>query len=448
MKKKTVFNEPIDKVLIHPLERFFQLESASGILLGITTLLALFMANSPWGEMYHDLWQIKLGVEAKDFHLTKPLILWINDGLMAIFFFLIGLEIKKEILVGELNSMQKASLPIFAAIGGMAIPILIFVFGNQDPSVADGWAIPMATDIAFSLAILSLLGSRVPLGLKIFLTAFAIVDDLGAVLTIGLFYSENISWDLILYSGVLLLLLVGLARSGFYNKVITFSIGSIIWVMFLKSGIHPTVAGLLIALTVPLRKNLGTFKYREKIQEISEKFIASRDVKVNKNKRLLTDEQIHLIDDLESWTGRVQSPLQHLEHKLHSWVAYLILPTFAFANAGVEIGGEVPIDYNLALIIALALIFGNLIGVTGLSWLALKFKWANLPESVSFKQVIGVSFLAGVGFTMSMFITNLAYTDLEMVRSAKMGILAGSILAGIIGYIYLNSVLPKEEKVK
>ncbi|MDH3381521.1 MAG: Na+/H+ antiporter NhaA [Flavobacteriaceae bacterium] len=428
-------SKKIKNIIVTPFEKFLAIESLSGLLLFGATILALIWANSSYGNLYQEILNYNLEFKIQDFNLSKPLILWINDGLMAIFFFLIGLEIKREILVGELNSLKKASLPIFAAFGGIFIPITLFFILNQSPETSKGWGITMATDIAFSLAILQLLGKKIPLSLKIFLTAFAIVDDLGAVFAIAIFYSETIEWTLIGYSLLPFAILILMSYKGIFNKFFVFVLSIVIWLLFLKSGIHPTVAGVLIAFTIPISQKIKLKTYSKKLIEISEEICTS-----DKNtKPILSKEQIYLIDDLQDWTEKVQSPLQHLEHSIHSWVAYLIIPVFALANAGVSFNNIDNLDVNLSFAIALSLILGKSIGISLFSYLGLKLKYAELSEDINFTQIIGVSFLAGVGFTMSMFVANLAFTSNQLfIDSSKVGIILGSVVAGIIGYLILK----------
>lgn len=425
----------LQKILITPFHRFNQIQSFSGIILFAATIFALVWANSPYGHIYESLWQYKFGFGTEDVHLNKPLILWINDGLMAIFFFVIGLEIKRELLIGELNSIKKAAFPFLAAIGGMIVPLAIFMLLNKNPETAGGWGIPMATDIAFTLAILKLLGNRVPLSLKIFLTAFAIVDDIGAVLVIALFYSSNINWIMLLYAAIPLLILFYLAYKDIYIKYIVFVFGFFIWFCFLKSGIHPTVAGVLVAFTIPIRQRVDIHTFTDKLQEIVDDIKSAKNLKAP----ILSKEQIEEIDNLEEWTGKIQSPLQHLEHRLHNWVAYVIMPIFALANAGVVFSNDMQLDTPLILNLVVGLIIGKCIGITLMSWLSVKLKLAVLPFDMNWTQIIGVSILAGLGFTMSIFIANLAFTNnTEYIDSAKVGILIASLLAGLIGYIILR----------
>lgn len=434
MKVKS-HSKKIKNIVITPFEKYLNIESLSGLLLFGATLLALVWANSSYGNTYQELWNYTLEFKIQNFQLSKPLILWINDGLMAIFFFLIGLEIKREILVGEINTLKKASLPILAAFGGILIPVTLFFLLNQNPETAEGWGIPMATDIAFSLAILQLLGKRVPLSLKIFLTAFAIVDDLGAVLTIAIFYSETIEWALIGYSLLPFAILILLSYKETFNKFLAFILSCIIWLLFLKSGIHPTVAGVLIAFTIPISQRIDFKLYSKKLKSISDEICNTKDNSIP----ILTKEQIYLIDDLQDWTEKAQSPLQHLEHSIHSWVAYLIIPVFALANAGIMFGETENIDYTLSFSIALSLIFGKSIGITLFSYLGIKLGLADLPEDLNFKQIIGVSFLAGIGFTMSIFVANLAFQENNaLIDASKIGIIMGSLISGIIGFILLK----------
>lgn len=429
----------IEKIILNPFQKFVKIESLSGILLFGATILALIWANSPYASIYHDLWEYKVGFSSEGFKLSKPLILWINDGLMAIFFFVIGLEIKRELRIGELNSIKKASMPIMAAVGGMIIPVLLFLLLNDDPATANGWGVSMATDIAFSLAILQLLGKRVPLSLKIFLTAFAIIDDIGAVLVIALFYSSSIHWNLIGIAFVLLLFLFGMSYFKIYYKYITVIFGIIIWVLFLKAGIHPTIAGVLLAFTVPIHQRMSM---SENIGQLHNILNNIRNAKVV-DEPVLTKEQIHEIDNLEDWTCKVQSPLQHLEHKLHNWVAYFIMPLFAFANAGVTLQLDMDLNTSLILTIIVALFIGKLFGVSLFTWLGIRLKLIEKPNDISYQQIIGVGALAGVGFTMSIFIANLAFDDDPvLLGSAKIGIILASVIAGIIGYMILRFTHP------
>ena len=425
----------IREKIITPFKKFIQIEALSGILLLAATIVALIWANSPYGDLYQSIWQYKIGISIQDFELNKPLILWINDGLMAVFFFLIGLEIKREFLIGELNSVKKVAFPLFGAIGGMTVPVLIFVLLNQNPATLEGWAIPMATDIAFALAVLKLLGNRVPLSLKVFLTAFAIVDDIGAVMVIAVFYSGSLKLGLLGIALGLLAVLYFISFRGYYSKFLLFIFGVVIWTLFLKAGIHPTIAGILLAFSIPVRQKIYTTDFIDILVDITSNIKKAEVI----DKPILSNEQIQTIDDLEDWTGKFQSPLQHLEHSLHGWVAYLIIPIFAFANAGVALNSDVPLDTTLMTIIAASLVLGNSIGVTTIVLFAQKIKLITIPSDITTKHIIGVSFLAGIGFTMSIFVASLAFNNSpSYIDSAKTGILLGSLVSALIGFTILR----------
>ncbi|MFD0799177.1 Na+/H+ antiporter NhaA [Maribacter chungangensis] len=425
----------IKTILLTPFQKFVKIESFSGILLLVTTIIALVWANSPWGEVYSSLWQFEIGITSSYFELKKPLLLWINDGFMAIFFFLIGLEIKRELLIGELNSAKKMVFPLVGAIGGMAIPVLFYVFLNENPETFKGWGIPMATDIAFSLAILNLLGSRVPLSLKIFLTAFAIVDDIGAVLAIAIFYSSNIDLTMLGSAFVLLGILYALSYRGFFSKFLLVVFGAIVWTLFLKSGIHPTLAGILLAFSVPIQQKIETHAFIDNLEAIIQKIKGAKRL----DTPILSREQIAHIDDLENWTDRYQSPLQHLEHGLHDWVAYFIIPLFALANAGVIISADLTLDTAMIVTLVVCLVLGKGLGITAVVFIAQKLKIIEIPKDLRPQHIVGVAFLAGIGFTMSIFIGSLAFADSPMyIDSAKIGILIGSFVSAILGYAVLR----------
>jgi NhaA family Na+:H+ antiporter len=420
---------------LSPFQKFVRIESFSGVLLFVATIIALIWANSSLSGSYESLWNYKIGISSPGFSLSKPLLLWINDGLMAVFFFLIGLEIKREFLIGELNTLKKMAFPIAGALGGITVPVLFFFIFNRVSEASNGWGIPMATDIAFSLAILRLLGDRVPLSLKIFLTAFAIIDDLIAVVVIALFYSGGIDVNLILYAGIGLALLYFLSYKGIYSKYLLLVLGVVIWYFFLKSGIHPTIAGVLLAFSVPVRQRITTSKFLDKLKEI----ISKIEQATVYQKPILSKEQIEQIDELEDWTCQYQSPLQHLEHRLHDWVAYFIIPLFALANSGVRVSSGEPVEMQLVLVISICLVLGNGLGM---STMVLSGKWLRiiqLPKDIKTSHIIGISFIAGVGFTMAIFIASLAFAGNDLlVSSAKIGILIGSFTSALIGYLILR----------
>ncbi|HNT79504.1 MAG TPA: Na+/H+ antiporter NhaA [Bacteroidia bacterium] len=425
----------IQKLYINSIQKFIRVESLSGLLLFAATIIAILWANSPWAESYKAILNFKIGFGSEEGNLIKPLILWINDGLMAIFFFLIGLEIKRELRVGELNSLQKASFPLVAAMAGMIFPALIYFALNSNGETVNGWAIPMATDIAFSLAILKLLGNRAPLSLKIFLTAFAIVDDLGAVIIIAIFYSGGIQTTMLISALLIIAFMALLSKYNLFSKYILLFGGFIVWVLFLKSGIHPTIAGVLLALTVPMSQKIDVQSFSQELDNLVSRLKQSE----NRRDQLLSSEQIEELDHIHDWMNKVQSPLQNLEHRLHNYVAYFIIPLFAFANAGIELNVVEQMNLNLVFSIALALVLGKSVGIMLLCTLALKLKITQMPLGINRQQLLGASLLAGVGFTMSIFIANLAFAhQIDLLNSAKAGIILGSIIAGIAGYLVLK----------
>ncbi|MDZ7633266.1 MAG: Na+/H+ antiporter NhaA [Bacteroidales bacterium] len=422
-------------IIVTTFQKFRPAQSLGGILLFGATIVALVFANTQLRDVYETIKETVVGINAGNFSLNKPLILWVNDGLMAIFFFMIGLEIKRELMIGELNTPAKAALPLLAAVGGMAIPIVFYLFLNNNPQASSGWGIPMATDIAFSLAILKILGNRVPVGLKVFLAAFAIIDDIGAVLVIALFYSSSIDWLMLLWAAIPTAILVALNLRNLFPKYFHLLCGIVIWYFFLKSGIHPTIAGVLLAFTIPLRQKTDLKTFTGKVGEIADEIRAVD----GDHTPLLTSEQMEQIDDIEEWTEKVQSPLQHIEHVLQGWVAYLIIPLFAFFNAGVAFSSGIDPDLPLITSLALSLFLGKTIGVTVFSYFGIRLKIASLPLGVSFGQIAGTAMLAGVGFTMSVFIANLAFANaVVLMDSAKIGILAGSMVSGVAGYLMLR----------
>jgi len=429
------------KFIKEPLNKFIQLETSSSIILFTATIAALILANSAISESFLSFWQNNISINLPGFELSKPVLKWINDGLMAVFFFLIGLEIKREIMVGELNKIKNAALPFFAAIGGMAVPAVLFVILNQGNAGGHGWGIPMAADIAFTLGILKLLGNRVPSGIKIFLMAFAIIDDLGAVLVIAFFYSSNLIWSNIIIGLVIISVLFLIAKLGYYSKYIFLISGVIVWVLFLKSGIHSTIAGVLMALTIPIVRKTDTRLFYENGKAILDNFL--KECSTKNDKTILNHKQLQSIDELEDLAERTAPPLQYLEHNLHGWVAYLIMPVFALANAGVVFSFSGDTNLALSFNIAISMVVGNFIGIFSFSYIAIKLKLAELPKNVTFKQLAGVSILGGLGFTMSLFINGLAYIDAVLIDSAKMGILLGSLVAGLLGYFVLRITLKK-----
>lgn len=432
--------------LLKPVDSFMKSSNSGSFLLLFATALALLVANSPWNQVYYDFLhsEFTFGFVDKGFELTEPFYLWINDGLMAVFFFHVGLEIKREVLDGELKTVQKASLPVIAALGGVIVPIIIYSVLNNSAETAKGWGIPMATDIAFSLGILQLFGKKVPLGLKVFLTAFAIADDLAAVVVIAIFYGTQIHWDLLIYAGIIITLMVFLGVKNYFSRYIFFPLSVVVWIFFLKSGIHPTIAGVILAFTIPATRLTTLDKFFDKIQNSVQSFVQNKDhVETH---HILEEEQVNAAHTLKKASELINSPLQKIENDLHPWVTFVIMPVFAFANAGVNFVSNAGIEWSLVSHIALALIIGKATGISLASWLSVKAGIAKLPKGVNFKHIIGTGFLGGLGFTMSLFIANLAFTRPELLSSAKIGILGGSMISALIGYTLIRLIVNGNKK--
>lgn len=429
--------KPLKDRFLRPFAEYIKTEATSGIVLMLAAVAALVWANSPWADSYIATWQTIFSLRFGTFVLEKPILLWINDGLMAVFFFLVGLEIKREILIGELASVRKATLPIVAAIGGMVVPALIFLAFNHGGPGGKGWGIPMATDIAFALGVLNLLGSRVPLALKVFLAAVAIVDDIGAVLVIAIFYSEEIKWSLVGGGFGILAGLAVINRLGFRNPAIYIIPGVVLWVLFLKSGIHATVAGVLLAMMIPTRVHLVPTEFAAEAHDALDEFDKACD---SKDRTLMNEDQQSAVHALEQACERVQMPLQRIEHALQPFVSYVIMPIFALANAGVVLSSDSVSNLTqpIGLGVLVGLLIGKPIGVVLAAWIAVKTGIASLPSRVGWRQMTGVGILAGIGFTMSLFISDLAFTSPENVDAAKIAILVASVIAGAIGYLMLR----------
>jgi len=419
---------------------FIKEESIGGyILIGIT-IIALVWANSPFSDTYHYLWhELKMGFKFGSFDLTSSLHHWINDGLMALFFFTIGLEIKREVLAGELSSFKKASLPIFAALGGMVVPALIYVIIDwQTPQYLSGWGIPMATDIAFALGLMAMLGKRVPISLKVFLTALAIADDLGAIMVIALFYTEAINTAELINAALFLGILFGANRLGVRSATFYGLVGAIgVWTSFLFSGVHATIAGVLIAMTIPVRPKIDERTFIERLNSCLTVF---RKTDPN-NKSLLTQRQSEVISKIGKHVEDAHTPLQKLEHALHPVTIYFILPIFALSNAGVHLEGNFfdMLFHPISLGIMGGLILGKFLGITFFTKLFVSLRIASLPPGVSWRHIYGMSFLAGIGFTMSMFIADLGFTNEAWEEIAKVGVLAASLIAAILGITILRT---------
>lgn len=427
---------PITRIL-RPLYAFAENRTSGGILLLLCTVAALVWANSAWAESYATLWHTNFTVSLAGRALSHDLHFWVNDLLMVIFFFVVGLEIKREILVGELATFRRAALPIVAAFGGVAVPALIYLAGNAGGPGAPGWGIPMATDIAFALGVMALLGDRVPLGLKVFLTALAIVDDIAAVMVIALFYTAQISWTAVGAAGLCLALLFTLNLLQARTPLVYAVGGVALWLAVLASGIHATIAGVALAMTIPSRTPLDSGQFLSVARRILQHFQESAEAAPGGI--MTNDDGQAAVHALEEACEKVQPPLHRLEHALHPWVTFFIMPVFALANAGVVLSGEVvgTLTQPVALGVLLGLVLGKPIGITLFAWLSVRTGLASLPSEVTWNHIHGAGWLGGIGFTMSLFIASLAFTEDSLLTQAKLGILAASFCAAIIGSLLL-----------
>jgi Na+:H+ antiporter, NhaA family len=415
-------------------QRFFRTETVGGSVLLLFAIAALVLANSPLAKAYEHFWQIPLTLGIVDHSLSLTLHQWINDGLMAVFFLLVGLEIKRELLVGELASVRKATLPIACAIGGIIVPAAVYWTLNPSGVGARGWGIPVATDIAFALGALTLIAPRAPIRAKVFLTALAIVDDMGAVLVIALFYSSSIAWGALAAAGLMLFILVGLNATGVRQLWPYLLVGGFLWYFVHESGIHATVAGVMLAFTIPAHTRMNAAEFSRRARGLLDRF----DRNETGDFLVLTSEgQQETLFALKHASHDVTAPILRLEHALHKFSAFVVMPLFAFANAGVTIGG--PIQHGaIVLGVFLGLVLGKPLGIMAAALVAVKSGIAKLPGNVSWTGLLGYACLAGIGFTMSLFIAMLAFDDAALIGPAKLGILVGSLLAGIAGAIVLR----------
>lgn len=432
--------------------------ATGGNVLIAATVLALIVANIPGlNQHYFDFWTQEVRLQLGNFNLFSHsghpmnLLSFINDALMAIFFFSIGLEIKREVLVGELSSVKQALLPIIAACGGMLCPVLVYWIFAHGTDYSGGAAIPMATDIAFSLGVLAMLGKRVPLSLKIFLTTLAVVDDIGGIIVIAVFYSNDINLALLGYAALLfgVLLLGSVLR--IKSKTFYISIGGVIWFLFLNSGIHPTIAGVLVAFCVPASPVYAPIRYIKKIRKAISHFKADEDEEDLNKRTILSKQQMNWLKEVESASDKVISPLQDLEDTLHPPVNFIILPLFAFANAGILLLGMDPMSTfeGISLAIICGLVIGKFVGILSFSWLSVKLGIAPMPAHANWKMMAAVSMLGGIGFTVSLFIATLSFSasdpqQLALLEHAKLGIVVGSVLSGLLAFIWLHLVLPRQ----
>lgn len=440
------WEKAFDRV-VTPLEEFIHKETTSGFLLMGCALLALIAANTALAETYQHFIHTKIGFNFGGWSIEKTLHHWVNDGLMALFFFVVGLELKREILVGELAEPKQAILPILAAIGGMVIPALIYFSINAGTDGVRGWGIPMATDIAFAIGALVLLASRIPKALITFLVALAIVDDLGAVIVIALFYTEQIVIEMLGIGCLLFAVLIFFNVAGIRKPLPYFLIGVLLWLALLKSGVHATLAGVLTALAIPARPKYDPSLFSQHVKEL----IALFDKSYRPGESIMKNEQQKaIVQTLEHGVHAVETPLQRLEHSMHMPVAFLIIPFFAFINAGIPIDfaslGQT-LAHPVALGVIAGLVLGKFIGVAGVSWVALKMGICRLPEGTTFAQIAGVALLSGIGFTMSIFVAELGFSGQpENLLMAKTGVLVGSLVAGVAGYLWLISCTKPDTK--
>jgi len=447
--EKGVYHSPWEKSfdkIITPFEEFIHRQTTSGLLLMGTAIIALVLANSALASTYLHVLHMPVNINIGEWSLSKSLHHWVNDGLMALFFFVVGLELKREMLVGELASIRNAMLPIAAAIGGMVVPALIYFALNPAGEASKGWGIPMATDIAFAIGALVLLASRVPKALITFLVALAIVDDLGAVVVIAVFYTEHVVMDALLMALVMLVLLIVFNMAGIRKMSPYMVVAVLMWYFLLKSGVHATLAGVLCAFTIPATPKYDPTRFSAHVKKLMARFDASHQP----GQSIMTNDKLRaVVQTLENGVHNVEAPLQRLEHTWHLPVAYLIIPIFALFNAGIPIEfGKLAetVTHPTFLGVTLGLLLGKFVGITGACWIALKLGVARLPAKTRFSQVAGVSLLAGIGFTMSIFIAQLGFEgNEELLLMAKTGILIASLVAGVSGYLWLYLISNNNE---
>ena len=440
-----LWEKSFDRILT-PLEEFIHRQTTSGVLLMICAVIALIIANGPWHDSYEHLLHTQIGFSLGSLDFSLSVHHWINEALMALFFLIMGLELKRELLVGELSSLRQALLPIMAAVGGMVVPALFYFVLNTEGHAAKGWGIPMATDIAFAIGALSLLGARIPKSLVTFLIALAIVDDLGAVAVIALYYTESINMQALVYAIIFAVALVVCNMLGVRRSLPYAALGGLLWAAMLASGIHATIAGIVVAFTIPIRPKFEPNHFIGKV----EKLTLSMKKSVGENPDIIHNNRFRsLVSSLGDGVSQVQAPAQKAEHKLHLPVAYIVIPIFALANAGIPIDFSAIGQYLVNPItqgVLAGLVLGKPAGILGFTWLAVKLGWAELPEELNMKHILGVGLLGGIGFTMSIFVADLGFAGLpEDLLMAKTGILLASAIAGLVGY-FLLMFLTRENK--
>ena len=424
----------ISRAVMLPVQRYIHTEAIGGIVLLGATIAALAWANSPWAADYHHLLETHLSLDLAAFAIDLTVEEWINDGLMAIFFFVIGLEIKRELMFGQLSSPRRAALPVIAALGGMVVPAMVYLSMNLGTDAVRGWGIPMATDIAFALGVLALLGRRVPMELRVFLLGLAVVDDLGAIFVIAIAYTESIDAGQLAIGGAFLLVLIAANRAGFNHAAITALLAFFIWVAVLKSGVHATVAGVLIGAFTPAKANYSRLEFATE----SEALVAEYHTALVSGDHNRTEA---ILGELEELSQATEAPLERLERLAHPWASYVILPMFALANAGIHFSTEAmgnAFSSSVTIGIIGGLLAGKVAGITLFPWVTSRLGLVELPDGVNWLHVVGAGLVAGIGFTVAIFVTGLAFDDQHLVGNAKMGILAASVVAGLGGYLVLR----------
>lgn len=438
---------PVDKYVINPLKSFISNSVMGGVVLLAATIIAVILANSAWSDWFLGLWKNRISIRFNDtIFLDYDLHHWINDGLISIFFFVLGLELKREMVDGQLSGFKNAILPVIVGISGMIFPALIFsLFNGGDPEALKGWGIPMACDIAFVLGILYLLGDKVPVSVKIFFTAFGIVDDIGAVLIIALVYTNEISYISLIVGLIFFVLLIIANKFGVRSTFFYGAVGILgVWIPFLLSGVHATIAAVLVAFTIPATTKISEIGFLKNIKKYSHRLDETESL----DGPTLTNDQLHIIGKMKSMTKYAMPPLQRLEHSLHPVVSFVVMPIFALANAGVvfNINFTDLFSTNIFSGIVVGLVAGKFLGIFGVTFILLKLKWVQLPKKMTVNHLFGISILAGIGFTMCLFITTLAYADPIQITQAKIGIFVASIIAGVLGYLILSRNASKEAK--
>lgn len=433
------------KKIATPFEHFIHAQTTTGLILMVTTVIALILANSPLADEYIHFFHTKINIDIGSWTFSKSIHHWINDALMAFFFFIVGLEIKREILVGELSNIKVAMLPILSAIGGMVLPALIYLSINNSGEGANGWGIPMATDIAFAISALVLLGNRVSAPLVTFLVALAIVDDLGAVVVIALFYTEQINMTPLVLAFLSFLVLVSFNRFGIHATLPYFIVGSIMWLFMFESGVHATIAGVIAAMAIPSKPKYTPVDFTQHTSNLLQEY----DYYPVATDHTMHEKQKAILQNIKDKIDAVGSPASRLEHSLHLPVALIVIPLFALANAGISIdfssiGDTIAEPVSLGIIAGL--ILGKVLGIAGVAWVAIKLGIAELPQDSTMSQVFGVAFLGGIGFTMSIFVADLAFAgNDELIFQAKVGILCASLFAGLFGFLWLRYVAKRAE---